>query len=320
MSYIDEFKGVIFGYAHDVQKYLSGDRSDYIYCAQTSPESGTFDKNYSNRTKLCYALVYDVCKVPNKKEFVRELFLEELKDRETNSFQGIGYNLEILSSLLLEFGDPDDKVLFDRAKNANFDCACGYEPRIFKEKPLDEYSICDCINLLSELGETELMFKLTDEFKSGELDIEDLEELRSIAKWCTDRSCDKEFALSRLYEKLQAVPELFKKIDAVVLTEEHIDILLKKGEVENALAVFNEQRALFSRFKRNCYEVGAKLIAAGAVSPESIWTDILPYIKEDLKTNMVAPINKDSILAAARIAGDGATEKKLVKYFKRRGR
>ncbi|MDE7399330.1 MAG: hypothetical protein K2N06_07350, partial [Oscillospiraceae bacterium] len=65
MSYIEEFKSVIFGYANDVQKYLSsatestaGGKSDYVYCAEESEEWGTFDKNHKNRARLCYALLY----------------------------------------------------------------------------------------------------------------------------------------------------------------------------------------------------------------------------------------------------------------------
>ena len=45
--------------------------SDYVYCAQHSEELGTFDKNYANRTRLCYALYYNVSEVPDKIALVR---------------------------------------------------------------------------------------------------------------------------------------------------------------------------------------------------------------------------------------------------------
>lgn len=320
MSYIEEFKSVIFGYARDVQKYISGDKSDYIYSGEKSEEHGTFDRNYENRARICYALLYDVCgmSAADKKALVRELFCEELKDRETNSFQGIGDNLEMLTSLLLELGEPSDSELFKRAKNANFDCACGYELRILKTQPLDEFSLIDCIYALSDLGETELMFKLTDEFKSGELNLKDLENLRSIAMWCTKRDEDTEFAVTRIYRLFQTSPELFDSHAEFTALRDYMELLIKKGSLENAVEMFNEQKETFLRHKRTFYWFGARLIASGATSPETIWADILPYIKEDLKTDMIAPINRDIMLSAAELANDGEMSEELRSYFDRR--
>jgi len=316
--YIEEFKRVIFGYADDVRKYLSGDKANYVYCAQYSEEWGTFDKNYANRMRICYALYYNVCEVPDKRAIVRELFAEELKDRETNSFQGIGDNLETLTSMLLELGEPPESELFERAKNANFDCACGYEPRVLKFTPLDEYSLYECINTLSELGENELVFKLTDEFKSVELDLAGLRELKSIADWCTKRPCDKEFAVTGIYGLFQSSPELFDKSGAFNAANDYAEMLIEKGDTINALSVFNEHKETLMWFKRGFYELGARLIAGGTDTPEKIWADILPYIKDDVKINMVAPINRGIILAAAKRAGDQKTANKLRKYFDKR--
>lgn len=315
MSYIEELKRVIFGYADHVRKYLSGDKADYVYSAQHSEEWGTFDKNYANRMRLCYALYYDVCEVPDKRSLVRELFIEELKDRESNSFQGIGDNLETLTGMLLELGEPPESELFERAKNANFDCACGYEPRVIKPTPLDEFTLYSCIFTLSDLGETELVFKLTDEFKSGELDLEGLRELRSIAEWCTKRPCDHEFAVTNIFELFQKSPEAFNNSDAFHAANDYAEILLEKGDTENALLVFNEHREPLMWFKRGLYVLGARLIAGGADNPERIWADILPHIKVDIKNGMVAPINRDIMLSAAERAGDLKMVKKLRKYF-----
>lgn len=320
MSYIEEFKSLILDYARDVQRYLSGDKSDYVYSEGKSEEHRTFDKNYENRARLCYALSYDVCEMSaaDKKSLVRELFCEELKDRETNSFQGIGDNLEMLTSLLLELGEPSDSELFKRAKNANFDCACGYEPRVIKAQPLDEFSLIDCIYALSDLGETELMFRLTDEFKSGELDLKDLENLRSVAMWCTKRYGDTEFAVMRIYELFQTSPERFDSHAEFLALRDYMELLIKKGDLENAVAMFNEQRETFLRHKRTFYWLGARIIASGAESPETIWADILPYIEEDLGIDMVAPINRDIMLSAAELATDGKMVEKLRSYFDRR--
>lgn len=315
MSYNEELKLVIFGYADDVRKYLSGDKADYVYRAQHSEEWGTSDKNYSARMRLCYALYYDVCEVPDKRALVRELFGEELKDRESNSFQGIGDNLEMLTSMLLELGEPPESELFERAKNANFDCACGYEPRVLKPTPPDEFTPCECINTLSDLGENELVLRLTDELKSGELDLKGLRELRSIAEYCTKRPSDKEFAVTGIYGIFQSSPELFDNSDAFRAANDYAEVLLERGDTENALLIFNEHREPLMWFKRKFYVLGARLIAGGADAPEKIWADILPHIMVDMKNGMVAPINRDIILAAAERAGDLKMAKKLRKYF-----
>lgn len=315
MTYIEELKRVIFALSGDVRKYLSGDKADYVYCVQHSEELGTFDKNYTNRMRLCYALYYDVCEVPDKRALVRELFIEELKDRESNSYQGIGDNLETLTSMLVELGEPPESELFERAKNANFDCACGYEPRVIKPTLLDEFTPYECINTLSDLGETELVLKLTDELKNGELDLEGLRELRSIAKYCTKRPSDKEFVVTRIYGIFQKSPELFDNSETFHTVNDYAEILLEKGDTQNALLIFNEHKEPLMRFKRKFYVLGARLIAGGADTAEKIWADILPYIIVDLKNNMVAPINRDIILSAAERAGDLKMAKKLRKYF-----
>lgn len=41
----------------DAERYLSGDKEDYLYCKETDEVYGDTDKNYSNRTRLCYELM-----------------------------------------------------------------------------------------------------------------------------------------------------------------------------------------------------------------------------------------------------------------------
>ncbi len=324
MSYAEDFKRVIFGFAKDVERYLSGDKADYVYRAEKDRERGTFDKNYSNRSRLCWALEYDVCEVPDKFGLVRELFLEELKDRETNSFQGIGENLETLTSLLLQLGEPKDSELFVRAKNANFDCACGYEPRIIKATPFEELPRRYCIETLFELGEEELAIKLTDEFKSEAATYEDFKDILSVSKWATHREVDlrsfgdREFAVTGIYELYQKSPESFDKFDAFSAANDYAELLIEKGDIAAALDVFNKNRETLKKFGRGFYKLGAKLISGSAENPEKIWAEILPHIKEDLKHNMVAPIYRDVMLSAAELSGDRDMLKELERYFKKR--
>lgn len=318
MSYAEEFKRVIFGCAKDVERYLSGGKADYIYKAAHTDKSGTFDANYANRSRLCWALKYDVCEVPDKLELVRELFLEELKDRETNSFQGIGGNLEKLTGLLLQLSEPKDSELFTRAKNANFDCACGYEPRVIKTTPFEELLRDYCIEMLFDLGETDLALKLTDEFKSEAATYEDFSDILSLSKWTTHRECDREFAVTGIYKLYQKSPESFDKFDAFSAANDYAELLIENGDVAAALAVWNENKETLKKFGRGFYELGARLISGSAEDPEKIWAEILPHIKEDLKHNMVAPIYRDVMLSAAERANDGRMRETLERYFEKR--
>nr|MDE7293359.1 hypothetical protein [Oscillospiraceae bacterium] len=245
---------------------------------------------------------------------VRELFTEEVKARENDSFQGIGINLEILTSLLLSYNRETDKPLFERAKNANFDCSCGYESRILTPQPLSEFSLEDCIYLLCDLGEKEMMFRFADEFKSNISDLTELKIFGSIAKYYTRRPCDKEFAAKELYSALKKFPEEFKGNEFSAVSD-YIKILIEKGEANEALAVFNENENIILEFERGYFELGARIIACGAENPKIIWGKILPFLKEAMKNRMVAYIYRDDLLAAAELSGDTRFLKKLQKYF-----
>ncbi len=313
-SFKQELTDLIYSYSKHIKKYISGNKTDYIFCPAEDEENGISDKNYPNRTRLCYALFYETYEAENKEDIVRELFIEEVSARENDSFQGIGINLEILTSLLLSYNRETDKPLFERAKNANFDCSCGYEPRILTPQPLSEFSLDDCIYLLCDLGEEEMMFRFADEFKSNISDLTDLKIFGSIAQYYTHRLCDREFAAKEIYSAFKKSPEEFKGKGFSAVTD-YIKILIEKGEANEALVVFNENENIISEFERSYYELGARIIACGAENPKIIWEKILPFLSEAMKNRMAAYIYREDFLAAAELAGDTRFLKKLQKYF-----
>ncbi|WP_297296433.1 hypothetical protein [uncultured Brachyspira sp.] len=72
----------------------------------------TKDKNYIERLKLVLSILYHKNRneLMNKKSFedlLVFLFEEEIKDRQTNSYQGIGTSLEIMSFLFVKLYNDD---------------------------------------------------------------------------------------------------------------------------------------------------------------------------------------------------------------------
>ena len=63
-------------------------------------------------------------------------------------------------------------------------------------------------------------------------------------------------------------------------------------------AVVNASQGHKRKFLADVIPVHARLIACSADTPERIWTDILPHIDADMKNGMVAPINRDIMLAS----------------------
>ena len=154
----------------------------------------TKDKNYIERLKLVLSILYHKNRneLMNKKSFedlLLFLFEEEIKDRQTNSYQGIGTSLEIMSFLFVKLYNDDInkllskyKDLFYKAKNANFDCNCGYgvdDYNYYNEK-LDELSIDAVISYAIDIDESKLCSKLVDIWKGTvkEWDKKNLDKLK----------------------------------------------------------------------------------------------------------------------------------------------
>lgn len=143
--YIQLIKELILKQADLYGRAANGDYTEVNYLEIKDPERGIKDGNYTNRLRLAYYLLFDNI---DDEKMVERLFLEELKDRETNDFQGIGTTLELLTCLLMRYNQNSQyDELFERAKNANFDCACGYDRNVKIETDLNKYDIFDYISI-----------------------------------------------------------------------------------------------------------------------------------------------------------------------------
>ena len=163
----------------------------------------TKDKNYIERLKLVLSILYHKNRndLMNKKSFedlLVFLFEEEIKDRQTNSYQSIGTSLEIISFLFVKLYNGDInkllskyKDLFDKAKNANFDCNCGYgiDDYNYYNERLDELSIDAVISYSIDIYELELFSKLLDRWKGTvkEWDKKNLDKLKYYVSFIEDK-------------------------------------------------------------------------------------------------------------------------------------
>lgn len=154
------------GEQKQVYDALKAGKTDTVcYKEFQNGEWGTDDENYTNRLRLAYYLLYFQI---DDEEVMVYLFQEELKDREQNSFQGIGSTLQVLTQLIRPYNtDAKYADLLKRAKNANFDCACGYDPDHKVEENFARNDLLDCIYLCMEMDYKDVMGKLVDEWKDS---------------------------------------------------------------------------------------------------------------------------------------------------------
>ena len=140
------------------EKVVSGDFSEVCYQEQYGEQEGTYDGNYTNRLRLAYYMFYGH---QEKESLVVSLFKEELKDRENNSFQGIGSTLELLTALLGKYNQGGKyDALFERAGNANFDCACGYTRNMQIDPDINTWDIHDAIEGAIDMWELDIAGEL----------------------------------------------------------------------------------------------------------------------------------------------------------------
>ena len=113
---------------NDFSAYYYQEARDY-YDSEKPDTYAVSDTNYLNRARIAYALMFKTRYQtdPILEPIIRQLFIEEIIDRETNSFQGMGDSVTLLASLLNEYKKGDDQQLFERVKVANFDCGCAFD-------------------------------------------------------------------------------------------------------------------------------------------------------------------------------------------------
>lgn len=143
----------------------SGESTAVQYNGYKDEKWGTKDANYLNRMRLAYYLLYAQI---DDEDTIVYLFQEELKDRKSNSFQGIGNTLNVLTFILKRYNnDGRYNGMLEDAKNANFDCACGYDKNYWIDDELDSLNLMDAIFLSQDLEYKNVMELMVDKWKDN---------------------------------------------------------------------------------------------------------------------------------------------------------
>lgn len=161
--YIELLRNKLLEQEQVYQALKKGDVSEVAYKSYRHPEFGTQDANYNNRMRLAYYLLYENI---DDEYVIKVLFEEELKDRQNNSFQGIGNTIQILTFLLQKYnGQNQYEGLFEAAKNANFDCYCGYDASVQMNGDIHSNDLMDCIYLCQDMAYKDVMEQLVAMWK-----------------------------------------------------------------------------------------------------------------------------------------------------------
>lgn len=297
------------------QALKSGESTSVQYNEYKDEKWGTKDANYLNRMRLAYYLLY--AQIDDEVTIVY-LFQEELKDRKSNSYQGIGNTLNVLTTILKRYNnDGRYNGMLEEAKNANFDCACGYDKNYWMDDEIDSLDLMDCIFLSQDLEYKDVMELLVDKWKD------------SITDW-TDANRTTLIRFNSFLEKEQENETIYKVL---------LDNAVISGKTFNIVSAFNkviryyidirqfeiaasylrkmidttdfkdiEKIRLFGDVLEECFEI----ISGGAKDSTELWKWAKPYLQA--RKNMYGNLYTKGIEAAKTVVDSYAVE--LEKEYK----
>lgn len=162
--YQNDFDNIVNNFFDDKEKY------DSLINKYSCDIEDDVDKNYLLRARLSFSIIYyknlNALNKEAVKNIIIHLFNEELKDRKTSKYKGIGIALESLTFLLNKY-NKDNKDLFEEAKKANSDCSIGFDSNVRFETDIEKLTIQYCMHYALELGFKDLYYELIYIWKSS---------------------------------------------------------------------------------------------------------------------------------------------------------
>ncbi len=271
---------------------------------------------------LAYYLLYAQI---DDEDTIVYLFQDELKDRKSNSFQGIGNTLNVLTSILKRYNDDGRyNEMLEEAKNANFDCACGYDKNYWIDDEIDSLDLMDCIFLSQDLEYKDVMELLVDKWKDS---ITDWADANRTALIRFNSFLGKEQENETIYKVLLDNAVISgKTFNIVSAYNKVIRYFIDIGQFETAASYLRkmivttnfkdvEKIRLFGDVLEECFEI----ISGGAKDSTELWKWAKPYLQK--RTNMYGNLYTKGI-AAAQVVGDSyATqlEQEFIEWKKKVG-
>ncbi len=209
VNFENEIIAALKKYEYLADNALNG-KFSRVSCKAVENEDGVFDGNWENRKRLV-AVITSIRPDAVNENVVKNLFAAEVQSCRINSFGGYDDTLLTLTSMLWKFNtDGRYDKLFEEAKNANFDCECGYDPN--KKIPyyqgidfIKKLSPGDCANYLYfDLYDTDNIEKILDLIEQEYCDnIDELEKISYLNKCLSRKSHNYKLLLLKLENVLK---------------------------------------------------------------------------------------------------------------------
>jgi len=327
MTHQELLQNMLSGWEKYYQSVMNGDFSAVCWKEGHHETYGTYDIQHTERLRLCYYILYYHKKVPE--EILVRLFEEECQNLETNSFQGFGDAIKILT-VLLSVSENHHPELWKRAKNANFDCYCGYECEtdLFRRtmKELPDFDAECCLRLAYDTNESEYALQFLDMLKS-EYVIKDKSDCRHLIWWNTQlgKTADNELLLRKKLEFSLAENNQDEIISA------YYDLFKFFTEQKNFSRAYQEFETLSGMDLSGWYGVNLfrfilesclDLINADIPETAKIWKWAEPHIKREIKNSgMYGNLYIKTIQASEKMNPDFARKvRKQYEIWKKRNK
>lgn len=233
----------------------------------------------------------------------------------------------MLTTLLQNYNGYGKYVsLFEKAKNANFDCACGYDANVRVDACFDHLNLEDCIYLAKELNYLDALELLVTEWKSGVVEWTNSKR-RNLIRFNNflGKNNDniihyKELLNAAIVEgKCFNIASAYSDIIKLYITEQQFELGYSylKEMIDNVDFKEILKFHLFSFVLEECFEI----ICGMEKAPMDLWVWAKKYLIKMGKQRMFGNLYEKSI-AAAKCCGDSIAnqlEKEYIAWKKEMG-
>lgn len=198
----------------------------------------------------------------------------------------------------------EDKAIFQRVKDANFDCFCGYDLGYdyadMHPESLDSYSLEELIHLAYDIDLHDILCELVDEYKAQGLEGDRIYQMNTFAGY-TGRAEDRRIAVEGAYRQAFRPENTGVKANMQQLSaaKHMIELLCEDGKAEEAFGLLKEHTQTLKHGNHRAFYESAYLIMQtdkDLIIP--VWAYVSMLIGE------VYPVCIGDVKKCAELAGD----------------